>query len=179
MLSKDEINLLPWRETYRRTRYQLFYIIMVASLLTSSIFIYGCYAWFNKKIIAVHNKTHVVKEQIADKQYSYRQIKKIQTDISLYQYLLAQQKLLQTSSQPLINLFNVLKRITPLTIVLTNITSQNEHIMITGQASQQSTLNDMIKQMKKMLPSYHVHLKQFDKNLKGQGLTFQVMLNIM
>lgn len=140
-----KINLLPWREEYRKQQQQDFIIGLAAGALATVLVIAGVYLYFEGLKEYHERRNQMLRDEIAVLDRKIKKIKEIEekkdkllTKIDVIQKL-------QKSRPEIVHLFDELPKVTPDGVYLTNFKQTGPNLSLDGKAESNARVSAFMR----------------------------------
>ena len=141
----SNINLLPWRDDFKKRKKKLFFAVLVLSSLVVLAFSYGGKLYVDSLIAAQQQRNQFLQTQtiILDRRIAeISQIKKEKAELERRINLIQQ---LEEKRNHATSLFNTLADVVPAGIYLNNATFANEQVDVNGMSESNNRLAKMMR----------------------------------
>jgi type IV pilus assembly protein PilN len=142
-----KINLLPWRETYRKQKQSEFLALLLGGIVISAGIVFGGTQFMQSKIDFQQSRNNYLDKEIQALQVELQEIKELETTKN---NLLARMEIIQTlqSQRPqLVHIFHELANRLPDGIYLTKMEQQNEVISLEGRAESNARVSALMRKL--------------------------------
>lgn len=142
-----KINLLPWRETYRKQKQNEFYAILLGGIMISAGLVFGGMQFMQSKIDFQERRNAYLNSEIQLLQKELQAIKELETTKN---NLLARMEIIQTlqSQRPqLVHIFHELANRLPDGIYLTSMEEKSGAMVLEGRAESNARVSALMRKL--------------------------------
>ncbi|HBR98421.1 MAG TPA: pilus assembly protein PilN [Gammaproteobacteria bacterium] len=142
-----KINLLPWRETYRRQKKNEFFAILLGGVFVAAGLVFGGMQYMQSKIDFQDSRNNYLNSEIQALQRELKEIKELETTKN---NLLARMEIIQTlqSQRPqLVHIFHELANRLPDGIYLTSMDQNSNAMVLEGRAESNARVSALMRRL--------------------------------
>jgi len=164
------INLLPWRESLRKEKQKEFFSTAALGVLLMLAIVFYVHLHVGEKISAQQSRNDFLQQQIAAVDRDLEEIKKLESE---KKNLLARMEViqeLQRSRPSIIYLFDELVAAIPEGIYFTNLSRENNLVIIEGRAQSNARVSNFMRNLDASPWFNDPRLIVIDSSSKSQGI---------
>lgn len=142
-----KINLLPWRETYRKQKQNEFYAILLGGIMFAGGLVFAGSQFMQSKIDFQESRNNYLNSEIQALQRELQEIKELETTKN---NLLARMEIIQTlqSQRPqLVHIFHELANRLPDGIYLTSMEEKSGSMILEGRAESNARVSALMRKL--------------------------------
>ncbi|MCB1755660.1 MAG: PilN domain-containing protein [Gammaproteobacteria bacterium] len=142
-----KINLLPWRETYRKQKQNEFFAMLLGCMIVGAGLVFAGMQFMQSKIDFQNARNNYLENEIQALQIELKEIKELE---STKNKLLARMEIIQTlqSQRPqLVHIFHELANRLPDGIYLTSMVQEKGSIVLEGRAESNARVSALMRKL--------------------------------
>lgn len=177
----SSINLLPWRETARKSQ-QLDYLATLALVaVLTFILMFLVYGWYQVRIEGQIKRNLLLEAEIKKLEQRLVSISELEKQKVEVQQRIAVVEQLQLSRNEGTRLMNEIARTVPVGVYLISVEKKHNHVLITGKAESTNRVSEMLRgiELSSLLTTPVLEFIQAGKEQEGALSDFRMQISLV